>query len=134
MFMLTLGSGMDMGFPDVCITPVGPVPTPIPYPNMAESITTQPAADNVTIDCMPVINEMSVGLVSEGDEAGTLLGVVSHMESGQTHYVVGCITIMVGGSPAQRLTSVTEQNCMEEIPNCPGTCIAPSQVTVLALG
>ncbi|WP_031482719.1 DUF4150 domain-containing protein [Maridesulfovibrio frigidus] len=134
MFALTQGAGMDMGFPDVCLTPVGPVPVPIPYPNIAESATTAPAAYNVLIDCMPTLNQVSLGLVSEGDEPGVEMGVVSHLESGQTEYLVGCITIMADGLPAQRLTSVTGQNCLAVLPNAPGMCICPSQVTVLTLG
>lgn len=138
MFMLTMGEGMDLGFPDVCLTPIptpaGPVPTPIPYPNIAESVTTAPAAYNVLIDCMPVINTLSTGLVSEGDDTGVETGLVSHMISGQTHYEVGCFTIFVDGMPAQRMTSVTGQNCMALLPNGPGMCLVPSQVTVLSLG
>ena len=134
MFMLTMGAGTDLGFPDVCLTPVGPVPTPIPYPDTAETITSAPAAYNVLVDCMPVINQMSEGLVSLGDDTGVELGVVSHMISGETVYMVGCFTIFVDGMPAQRLTSVTGQNCMGVMPNSPGMCIAPSQVTVLSLG
>lgn len=133
MFCLTLGSGVDFAFPDVCLTPVV-VPVPVPYPNIAESITTAPAAFNITIDCMPVINQMSMGLVSEGDEPGVLLGVVSHLESGQTDYTLGCITIFMDAAPAQRLTSLTRQNCLVELPNAVGMTIAPSQVTVLTLG
>jgi hypothetical protein len=134
MFALTLGSGLDFSFPDVCLTMVGPDPAPVPYPNFSETITTEPSVDNVTIDCMPVINLMSKGLVSEGDEAGELLGMVSHMDSGETGYTLGCFTIFMGGAPCQRLTSLTEQNCLEVLPNSVGLAIAPSQVTVLTLG
>ena len=38
------GVGMNMGFPDVCVTPVGPVPVPIPYPNMAMNAMAVPFA------------------------------------------------------------------------------------------
>ncbi len=134
MFMLSMGAGMDLGFPDVCLTPVGPVPVPVPYPDIQYSSTSAPAAYNVLVDCMPAINQLSMGLVSVGDDAGVLLGVASHMISGETEYLVGCSTIMVDGAPAQRLTSVTGQNCMAVLPNAPGMTIAPSQVTVLALG
>lgn len=134
MFMLTMGAGMDLGFPDVCITPVGPVPTPIPYPDIAMTATSAPAAYNVLVDCMPSINQMSEGLVSLGDDTGVMGGVVSHMISGETMYIVGCLTILVDGIPAQRLTSVTGQNAMGVMPNAPGMCLCPSQVTVLTLG
>ncbi|MDR2123376.1 MAG: DUF4150 domain-containing protein [Desulfovibrio sp.] len=123
-----------MAFPDVCLTPLGPVVVPMPYPNVAMSAATAPVVPNVLVECTPALNAMSIGLVSLGDEAGLLLGAVSHMMSGQTSYDVGCFTIMVGGAPAQRLTSVTGQNCMAVLPNSVGACIAPSQATLLALG
>ena len=138
MFMLTMGAGMNLGFPDVCITPiptpVGPVPTPLPYPDINMSVVSAPAAYNVLVDCMPAINQMSKGLMSNGDEPGVLGGISSHLIDGQTEYFVGCFTIFVDGVPAQRLTSVTGQNSVGMLPNAPGTCLAPSQVTVLALG
>lgn len=133
MFQLNMGSGMDFGFPDVCLTPVV-VPVPIPYPNMAFSVTSAPAAYNILIDCMPALNQLSEGLVSVGDEPGVLLGVVSHLESGEAEYVLGCFTIFVDGPPAQRLTSVTGQNALAVLPNAPGICLVPSQFTVLTLG
>ena len=136
MFMLTLGPGMDFGFPDVCKTPMPPVgePVPIPYPNIAMTATTDPAAYTVLVDAMPVINQMSEGLVSAGDEPGIELGLIDEDISGGACYIVGCITIMVEGAPAQRLTSVTGQNAISKMPNCPGDCVCPSQTTVLALG
>lgn len=129
-----MGAGVNFGFPDVCLTPIGPAPAPIPYPNIGETATTAPAAYNILTDCMPTLNLLSHGLVSEGDEPGVEMGVVSHIESGPTEYIVGCITIFADGLPMQRLTSVTGQNCMAVMPNGPGMNIVPSQVTVLTLG
>lgn len=133
MFMLSMGAGMDFGFPDVCLTPAA-LGAPLPYPDFSMSATTAPAAYNVLVDCMPTVNLLSKGLVSFGDELGTAGGVVSHLIDGQTEYFVGCATILVDGVPAQRLTSVTGQNSLGMLPNAPGLCIAPSQVTVLSLG
>ncbi len=133
MFALSMGAGMDMCFPDVCLTPV-PVPTPVPYPNIAMSATTAPMAARVLTECTPTINMLSKGIVSMGDQPGIACGAVSHLIAGQTSYNVGCFTIMMGGAPAQRLTSVTGQNCMGVIPNGVGACIVPSQVTLLTLG
>lgn len=133
MFQLNMGCGMDLGFPDVCLTPVV-VPVPIPYPDMAFSVTSAPAAYNILVDCMPALNQLSEGLVSVGDEPGVLLGVVSHLESGEAEYLLGCFTIFVDGPPAQRLTSMTGQNALGLLPNAPGMTIVPSQFTVLTLG
>lgn len=134
MFALTMGAGMDMGFPDVCLTPSPVGPLPVPYPNMAMSSATMPMAFNILTECTPTINMMSKGLVSMGDQPGIAMGAVSHLVAGQTNYMVGCFTIMMGGAPAQRLTSITGQNSMAAIPNCPGMCSVPSQVTLLTLG
>jgi len=134
MFRLTMGAGMDLGFPDVCLTPyVGGV-IPVPYPDIAMTSTSAPAAYNVLVDCMPTINQLSMGLMSNGDEAGIAGGILSHLIDGQTTYMVGCFTILVDGVPAQRLTSVTGQNSLGMFPNASGICLLPSQVTVLTLG
>ena len=125
---------MDMGIPDVCLTPAGPIPVPTPYPNIAQSMLTAPAAYTVLTSVMPTLNQMSFGLLSNGDEAGALMGVVSHLIAGQTVYLLGCLTIMADGLPMQRLTSMTGQNSLAVLPNAPGMCIAPSQVTMLTLG
>lgn len=133
MFQLNMGCGMDLGFPDVCLTPVV-VPVPVPYPDMAFSVTSAPSAYNILVDCLPSLNQLSEGLVSVGDQPGVLLGVVSHLEAGEAEYLLGCFTIFVDGPPAQRLTSVTGQNAMGLLPNAPGMCAVPSQFTVLTLG
>ncbi len=134
MFMLSMGPGMNLAFPDVCKTPILGAPVPLPYPDMGASATSEPTADNVLIECTPALNQASEGLVSVGDDVGVELGLVSEDISGETVYVVGCITVLVDCIPAQRLTSVTGQNAMGVLPNAPGVCITPSQVTVLALG
>ena len=134
MFMLSQGAGTNFAFPDVCNTYVGEAEMPMTYPNFNMSATTAPAAYNVLVDCMPTSNQLSLGLMSNGDEIGILGGMVSAMIDGQTEYIVGCVTILVDGIPAQRLTSMTGQNCMGVSPNTVGNCLCPSQVTVLTLG
>ena len=134
MFLLTAGSGQNMAFPDVCKTPTPVGPIPLPYPNIAMTSTTNPVVPNITVDAMPVINQASFGMVSQGDEAGAAGGVVDSMICGQTCYQVGCSTITMGGAPAQRLTSITGQNAAGATPNAVGACLAPSQTTVLTLG
>jgi len=133
MYMLTMGDGMAMGFPDACLTP-GTPPVPVPYPNVAESIMAPASVMEVLGDCMPTLNELSSICISEGDEPGTLLGVVSHVISGSTTWLVGSEAVIVGGMPAQRLTSIGGCNSMEALANGPSSCIAPSQFTVLTLG
>ncbi|MCA9621991.1 MAG: DUF4150 domain-containing protein, partial [Myxococcales bacterium] len=46
MFANTQMMGIDIGFPDVCLTPT-PAPVPIPYPNIAMGPMGVPAAYNI---------------------------------------------------------------------------------------
>lgn len=134
MFQLTMGPGMNLAFPDVCKTPSPAGPVPLPYPNTSVSTNSAPAPYTITIDAMPVLNQLSKGLVSVGDQPGVLLGVTDQAIGGQTLYLQGCFTIFTGGAPAQRLSSLTGQNAMGVLANAPGVCTVPSQVTVLTLG
>ncbi len=83
---------------------------------------------------LPLEAQGAVLRLAQSENVGVALGVVSHLEAGQTSYEVGCFTIMIGGAPVQRLTSVTGQNCMGVMPNGSGVCLVPSQVTLLTLG
>lgn len=134
MYMLSMGPGSLFCFPDTCETYEGVAVTPMTYPNSCMTSTSAPAAYNVLVDCMPALNQLSFGMVSNGDEAGILLGVASFIICGQAYYILGCETIFVDGVPAQRLTSMTAQNCLVVLLNGMGSCISPSQFTVLALG
>ena len=134
MFATTMSPAISLGFPDCCYTPIAGVPVPLPYPNIAESSVAVPAAYNVLLDCMPTITESSFNLVSEGDETGVELGICSFMESGETMYLLGNLTIYAWGMPVQRMTSITEQNCLVVLPNTVGCTLSPSQCTVLTLG
>lgn len=128
MFANTQMMGMDLGFPDVCLTPT-PAPVPIPYPNIALGPMGVPAAYRVLFQCTPAHNLSTVVPLSNGDNAGVALGVASGMVMGPARHLTGAFTVLVGGMPATRLTSVSLQNST----NCPGMRIVPSQVKVLLL-
>ena len=128
MFANTQMMGLDLGFPDVCLTPM-PVPTPIPYPNLQLGPMTAPAAYTVLMGCAPAHNMFSTGVMSFGDNPGIALGVASGMVMGPRRHVLGAFTCLVGGAPVTRMTSMTIQNST----NCPGMRIVPSQVRVLVL-
>ena len=132
MFVLTQGLGMSLSFPDVCLTP--PTAIPVPYPNAQFSATSSLSYPKVLHSCMPTMNMLSTGHASLFDFPGVMgFGIVSHRIMGDLHYILGCITYWVGGLPAQRMTSVTVQNCMFILPNAVGLTIVPSQLTTLAL-
>jgi hypothetical protein len=129
MFANTQMMGTDIGFPDVCLTPVGPAVAPIPYPNVAMGPMGVPAAYNVLFMCTPAHNLATMIPMTNGDNAGVAMGVASGTVMGPARHLTGAFTVLVGGMPATRLTSVSLQN----LTNCPGARLVPSQVKVLLL-
>ncbi|UQA59695.1 DUF4150 domain-containing protein [Polyangium aurulentum] len=128
MFANTQLMGIDIGFPDVCLTPT-PAPVPIPYPNIALGPMGVPAAYNVLFMCTPAHNLATTVVMTNGDNTGVLLGVVSHTVMAPSRHVTAAFTVIVGFAPATRMTSIAVQNMM----NCPGVRLVPSQVKVIVL-
>jgi len=131
MFANTQMMGVNMGFPDVCLTPAppAPAPVPLPYPNVAVGPMGVPAAYKVLFMCAPAHNMSTSIPQSNGDNPGLATGVASGMVMGPCRHVTAAFTCLVGGMPATRLTSVSIQNNT----NCPGARIVPSQCKVLIL-
>lgn len=129
MFANTQMMGMDTGFPDVCLTPTPAGPVPIPYPNIAMGPTAIPSQVKVLYMCTPAHNMGTTTPLTNGDNAGVAMGVASGTVMGPSRHVTAAFTVLIGGMPATRLTSVSIQNST----NCPGMRVAPSQVKVLLL-
>ena len=127
MFANTQMMGMDMAFPDVCLTPT-PAPVPIPYPNIAMGPMAIPNVPTVLVMGAPAHNLGTTIPMTNGDNAGVVLGVASGTVMGPSRHVTAAFTVLVQGMPATRLTSVSIQNST----NCPGVRTVPSQ-TVLVL-
>jgi hypothetical protein len=127
MFANTQMMGVDIGFPDVCMTP--PAAIPIPYPNIALGPMTVPAVYNVLMFCAPAHNMFSTVVMTNGDNTGVMLGVASGMVMGPSRRLTAAFTCIVGGAPLTRLTSMGIQNST----NCPGIRLVPSQPNVLVL-
>jgi len=121
--------GMDMGFPDVCLTPSPVGPVPIPYPNIAMGPTAVPSQVKVLIMAMPAHNMSTTIPLTNGDNAGVSMGVASGTVMGPSRHLTAAFTVLVGGMPATRMTSMSLQNST----NCPGCRVVPSQVKVLLL-
>ncbi len=128
MFANTQMGGINFAFPDVCMTP-SPAPVPIPYPNMAIASTAIPAQFKTLIMCMPAHNMGTTIPMSNGDNAGVAGGVASGMLMGPAKNVTGALSVLIGGMPATRMTSVSLQNST----NCPGATLVPSQTKVILL-
>jgi hypothetical protein len=131
MFANSQMMGMDMAFPDVCLTPAPPSPSPIPipYPNIAMGPMAIPNVPTILIMGMPVHNLATTIPMTNGDNPGVMLGVASGTVMGPARHVLGANTVLYMGMPATRLTSMSLQNST----NAPGARIVPSQTIVLLL-
>jgi carboxyl-terminal processing protease len=101
------GAGMNMGFPDVCLTPAGPAAVPIPYPNMAMNAMAVPFAPNVLVSFVPALNMGSIIPMTLGDQPGVLSPFM-----GPGMYTMGNPTVMVNALPATNLLVPTTGNNM----------------------
>ena len=128
MFANTQMMGMDLGFPDVCLTPT-PAPVPIPYPNIAMGPMAVGFIPTILTMCMPNHNMGTSIPMTNGDNAGVSMGVASGTVMGPQRHVTGAFTVLMNGMPATRLTSVSIGNST----NAPGARIVPSQVGVIIL-
>ncbi len=123
--------GLSTAFPDVCLTPAppAPAPVPVPYPNLAATPMAVNAVYHVLFSCMPAHNMLTTVPLTNGDNPGLATGVASATVMGPSRQITAAFTVLVGGAPATRLTSMSIQNNT----NAPGCQIVPSQVKVLML-
>jgi hypothetical protein len=122
------GTAIATAVTDVCNTPSPAGPVPMPYPNTAMLMTANPSTTvkNVIVMGMPVLNEQSVIPMTNGDNAGVNLGVVSGMVMGPCTFKSGSQKVNFGGKPAVFMTCQTGHNGQNN-PNAMGTVVAPSQ-------
>lgn len=123
---------INMAFPDVCITPYGPVTIPTPYPNISMSMMAIPTQFTVMTMAMPGHNLTTQVAMSNGDNAGVLLNPISGMFMGPTRHLLGSFKTFYTGIPATRMLSMSGQNGVS--PGAVGACISPSQFTLMLLG
>lgn len=131
MFINTNLGVMNLAFPDVCKTMVGPVMVPIPYPNIAISVTHIPSQFKVIIGGGLAENLITSGTISNGDQVGIVMGLVSNLIIGPDRPFLGSFKVLIGGIFTTRLTSINGQNGMPS--NAVGISITPSQIRVMAL-
>src|SRR5437868_2391362 len=116
MFASTQLFGVNLGFPDVCLTPIPPVPVPLPYPNISMGPLTIPFCPNILFFGTPAHNMMHPVVFSLGDTTGILGGICSATDMSMTHPLTGAFTVLVDCAPATRMTTINIQNNT----NCPG--------------
>lgn len=104
-------TGISTAFPDVCKTPAPPAPPiPIPYPNIAMSSDTSDGSSTVKMDGNMIMIKGANMMISTGDEAGALLGVVSNKIKGKAEFVNYSFDVKVDGQNVCRLADPTQQN------------------------
>jgi hypothetical protein len=140
--------GVATAFPDVCKTPSPGGPVPIPYPNVAQSVDTAMGSSTVTVDGNPIMLKSSFFAVSTGDEAGTLLGVVSNTIKGKAYprsysfdvqiegenvFRMADFMLLNGGSPTNTPPACLVQEPLVSLPPPPPPGTQPEpEVTRLA--
>jgi hypothetical protein len=130
MFVNTQMGGLDLGFPDVCLTPAPPgPPVPVPYPNIANGMMAIPNCPKVLLMGMPMHNLDTIIPMTNGDEAGVGTGVASGTVMGKSRHILGAFTARIEGMPMTRLTSLSNQNGT----NCVGMRGVPSQTLSMVL-
>ncbi|RYF54368.1 MAG: DUF4150 domain-containing protein, partial [Comamonadaceae bacterium] len=112
--------GIDLAFPDICKTP--PALIPIPYPNFALGPMAIPNAWNILIMGMPAHNLLTTIPLTNGDNPGLALGLISPSVMGPSRHVACVPNVLFKCIPATRLTSMTVQNRS----NAVGMRIVPS--------
>ena len=130
-FATTQMGGLNLAFPDVCITPVGPIPVPIPYPNIAVPMMAIPSQVKVLTLAMPNHNMMTITPMSMGDNSGVLLNPLSGMVMGPQRQLLGSFSTFFGGLPSNKMLGLSGQNGI--MPGAFGATLAPSQVKVMLL-
>jgi len=131
MFANTQMPAINLAFPDVCKTIVVLVVVPIPYPNIAPTATAIPNVPNIFTMAMPNHNLMTMVPLSNGNQAGVAMGVVSSLIMGPVRHLFGSVKVFTSIMPATKMLSPTGQNGM--VPNAPGMTLTPSQPKVLIL-
>ncbi|HEY4120499.1 MAG TPA: PAAR-like domain-containing protein [Byssovorax sp.] len=104
------GVGMNIGLPDVCLTPSGPAVVPVPYPNVALNAQAVGASPNVILTGCPALNLGSVIPMTSGDEAGVAHPTIK----GASTFTTGNTSVLVNGLPAIDLTAPTTGNNMND--------------------
>lgn len=131
MFSNSQSVSINISVLDVCKTQVGPATVPIPYVNIAMTSTAIPNIFNQFTCAMPDHNLITMEPSSNGNQAGSLLGVVSSFIMGTVMNALGSVKVFKTVMPATRMLDTTAQNGV--LPNAVGITISPGQIKVMIL-
>lgn len=117
------GLGMNIGFPDVCMTPVGIAVVPLPYPNLGMNAMALGFSPNVLLTGMNALNMLSKIMITMGDEGGVAHPMIKQLGS----YVMGNPIVKVNYLPGICLCCPTTGNNFN---NPLGAALVPSLTNV----
>lgn len=103
-FSQKASNGHITSFPDVCRSPSGNQPTPIPYPNV------EIAAANLDAAAVKIQKHGAATKTSKGSEAGTLKGMVAATNKMAVLFKAHAKTVKVSGRAASKLTDPASMN------------------------
>jgi hypothetical protein len=96
-------NGQNLVFPDVCKTPTPGGPVPIPYPNLGKSSDTSQGTTTVQADGQMIMVKGAKYMMSTGDEAGSVGGVVSGVFKQECEFLMYSFDVMLEGKNVCRL-------------------------------
>jgi hypothetical protein len=113
--------------PDVCKTPTPGGPVPMPYPNIAQSVTLANGTTTVKGDRMTAANKGSKFALSNGDNPGVAGGVKSSTFMKEATWILYSFDVKVDGKNACRFTDKMFHNS-ENAANLGGEIQIPRMV------
>lgn len=129
--MCAAGGGAPI---DVCKVPAPPAPfAPAPFPNMVQCSAASGESSKVKLCNRPALTKSSSWSSSQGDEGGTLKGMVAPFQMGKVVYKMASSKVKAEGKPMTTVTKMTAHNGAN--PNAPlGLQVAPTQTKVILMG
>lgn len=113
-FVASISSGhvaVSMGPDDICKTPAGPAIVPIPYPNIATTATPGPGYTTKTLVMgTPMYTKNSKIALSNGDQPGVAMGVISSKIMGMCEVVMASTDVKAEGGGVARTLDSTLSN------------------------
>ncbi|SNR51221.1 DUF4150 domain-containing protein [Paracoccus sediminis] len=104
----TTKGGICFAFPNVCLTQVGPVTVPIPYPSIGQ-ISDAGGTSKVMAGGSNVVRKADSIPSTTGDSAGQA-GVTSGTVGGKVEFMSHSATVKAEGSEVVRMFDQTKQN------------------------
>lgn len=96
--------------PDVCKTPVGSAVVPIPYPNISQSSDLKGGSKSIKINGQPAATKASTFKSSNGDQAGSLGGIISGTTGKETGFLSYSFGVKFEGKNVVRHADMTTHN------------------------